>query len=143
AGLAGSGVGRCVWEQVEAGIDVINDGEQPRVGFQAYVAQRLEGFGAVSERKPFRDFVDYPDFAQVWENRGMVMSKVFDAPAADREVRYTDLGPANRECDMFDAALAEVPGRYVETFMTAASPGIVCTTLGNRYYDSHEVYVRA
>ena len=27
--------------------------------------------------------------------------------------------------------------------MTAASPGIVCTTLGNQFYDSHEAYVRA
>ena len=34
-------------------------------------------------------------------------------------------------------------GKYTEAFMTAACPGIVCTTLGNKYYDSHEAYVRA
>ncbi len=141
--LGEAGVRHCVERQIESGIDVINDGEQPRVGFQTYVAQRLSGFGGVTERMPFVDFAQYDDFAQIWANRGMVMSKVFDAPAADAEISYTDLGPATRECDMFDAALAPVKGRYTETFMTAACPGIVCTTLGNKYYDSHEAYVRA
>ncbi|MEQ8660654.1 MAG: methionine synthase, partial [Gammaproteobacteria bacterium] len=124
-------------------LDVINDGEQPRVGFQTYVAQRLSGFDAVSERLPFTDFASYPDFGQIWANRGMVMSKVFDAPAASADVHYTDLAPARRECDMFDAALAGHDGQYTEPFMTAACPGIVCTTMGNKYYDTHEAYVRA
>ncbi|MGD9601895.1 MAG: cobalamin-independent methionine synthase II family protein [Gammaproteobacteria bacterium] len=142
--LAREGVRHVVARQIENGVDVINDGEQPRVGFQTYVGQRLEGFGGVSEREPFTDFAHYPDFGQVWANRGMVMSKVFDAPAANAEVRYRDLGPATRECDLFDAALAEHRGRYTDTFMTAASPGIVCTTLRNAgHYDSHASYVRA
>jgi 5-methyltetrahydropteroyltriglutamate--homocysteine methyltransferase len=141
--LSQAGVERCVGAQIDSGIDIINDGEQPRVGFQTYVATRLSGFGGTSEREPFTDFAQYPDFGDVWANRGMVVSKVFDAPAADAEVSYTDLGPANREFDMFDAALADVGGKYSEAFMTAACPGIVCTTMGNKYYDSHEAYVRA
>lgn len=141
--LASAGVRDAVRRQIAAGLDVINDGEQPRVGFQTYVAQRLTGFGGASQREPFQDFTDYPDFAQIWTDRGMVMSKVFDAPTAQAEVRYLDLGPARREYDMFDAALAEFSGEYAEAFMTAASPGIVCTTMRNAYYDSHEAYVRA
>jgi 5-methyltetrahydropteroyltriglutamate--homocysteine methyltransferase len=31
--------------QAEAGIDIANDGEQQRVGFQTYVPQRMSGFG--------------------------------------------------------------------------------------------------
>ena len=141
--LGAAGVKASVEAQIGSKVDVINDGEQPRVGFQTYVAQRLSGFGGVTERMPFTDFANYPDFGEIWANRGMVMSKVFDAPAADAEVRYTDLAPARREFDMFDEALAEQAGKYTETFMTAACPGIVCTTLGNKYYDSHEAYVRA
>lgn len=141
--LAAAGVQRSVASQIKSGVDVINDGEQPRVGFQTYVANRLTGFGGVSQREPFTDFATYPDFGQIWANRGMVMSKVFDAPAADAEVQYTDLGPARREFDMFDAALAGVKGKFTEAFMTAACPGIVCTTMGNTFYDSHEAYVRA
>lgn len=141
--LGAAGVQHCVQKQVDSGVDVINDGEQPRVGFQTYVAQRLSGFGGVTERMLFTDFAEYPDFGQVWANRGMVMSKVFDAPAADAEVKYLDLAPAKREFDMFDAALNKVGGNYSEAFMTAACPGIVCTTMGNKFYDSHEAYVRA
>lgn len=141
--LASAGVKRVVASQISSGLDVINDGEQPRVGFQTYVANRLTGFDGVSEREPFTDFATYPDFGDIWANRGMVMSKVFDAPAANAEVSYTDLGPARREFDMFDAALADVSGTYSEAFMTAACPGIVCTTMGNKYYDTHEAYVRA
>src|SRR5262245_45270110 len=41
-----------VAKQIEAGIDVVNDGEQPRVGFQTYVPLRMKGFGGTSSRKP-------------------------------------------------------------------------------------------
>ena len=53
--LAAEGVQRSVAKQIESGVDVINDGEQPRVGFQTYVAQRLEGFGGTSQREAFTD----------------------------------------------------------------------------------------
>ncbi len=140
--LAGEGVRDVVARQVAAGVDVVNDGEQPRVGFQTYVAQRLEGYGGASERDGFKDMTDHPDFLEMLFQR-MATAKVMDAPKAIAEVEYVDLGPARRECDFFDAALKEHEGRYTETFMTAASPGIVCTTLRNGFYDSHEAYVRA
>ena len=140
--LAAEGVRDVVGRQVRAGVDVINDGEQPRVGFQTYVAQRLEGYGGASERDGFKDMTDHPDFLEMLFER-MTTSKVSDAPKAIAEVTYADLGPAERECDLFAGALKEHEGAYTETFMTAASPGIVCTTLRNGFYDSHEAYVRA
>ena len=141
--LAQQGVEQCVAAQVNSGIDVINDGEQPRVGFQTYVGQRLEGFGGVSERPAFSDWADYPDFLELWNRRGMKMSKVVDAKAAIADVKYVDLEPAKRELEMFSSALSGQSGSYVESFVTAASPGIVCTTLVNQHYDTHEAYVRA
>ena len=35
--------------QLKAGIDIISDGEQPRVGFSMYVPLRMSGFGGESE----------------------------------------------------------------------------------------------
>ena len=92
--------------------------------------------------RSFKDFADHPDFAQIWVKRGMVFSKVFDAPTAQADVQYKDLAPAKRECDLFDVALAAQTRKPEDVFMTAASPGIVCTTLRNAWYDSHEAYVR-
>jgi 5-methyltetrahydropteroyltriglutamate--homocysteine methyltransferase len=37
-------VAECVRKQVEAGIDIVNDGEQSKPGFFSYVRERLEGF---------------------------------------------------------------------------------------------------
>ena len=44
-----------VERQTASGVDVINDGEQPRVGFQTYVAQRMKGFGGEFKRPRSRD----------------------------------------------------------------------------------------
>src|SRR4030095_13861222 len=38
-------VGEIVRRQLEAGVDIGNDGEQPRAGFSTYVARRMRGFG--------------------------------------------------------------------------------------------------
>ena len=46
-----------VTKQMEAGIDVGNDGEQRRIGFQTYVPQRMTGFAGVSKRRRGREFV--------------------------------------------------------------------------------------
>lgn len=132
-----------VRKQLEAGIDIGNDGEQPRVGFQTYVARRMKGFGGESVRPIPHDFAEFPGFAALWRKRGMVTTKVFNAPQAVAEVEYADLGEAEKECNLFLRCTAQQPQKFSERFMTAASPGIIATTLLNAYYDSHESYVLA
>ena len=44
---ATAAVEECVRRQVEAGLDVINDGEQRKSGFTTYLKERLAGFEAV------------------------------------------------------------------------------------------------
>ena len=51
---------RVIAKQVEAGVDVGNDGEQSRVGFQTYVPRCLCGFGGESKRPPARDQAEFP-----------------------------------------------------------------------------------
>src|SRR3569832_251442 len=47
-----------VEEQVKAGIDIGNDGEQQRGGFQTYIPQRMSGFAGESKRRRGRDYED-------------------------------------------------------------------------------------
>jgi 5-methyltetrahydropteroyltriglutamate--homocysteine methyltransferase len=136
-------VASVVRQQIDAGIDIINDGEQPRVGFQTYVPQRMAGFGGASSRPSPTDYREFPGFARAMAARFTRRSKVRDAPQAVADVRYEDLAAAREECDLFEAASAGHAGRYVERFMTAASPGIIATTMLNAHYDSHEAYVFA
>ena len=70
-------------------------------------------------------------------------SKVSNAPQAVADVVYDDLGAAEEECRMFRRRLAALAAQPVETFMTAASPGIIATTMLNAHYDSYEAYVFA
>ena len=53
-----------VAKQKEAGIDIGNDGEQQRVGFQTYVPQRMSGFGGESKRRRGREFEEFPELVQ-------------------------------------------------------------------------------
>ena len=48
--------------QLKAGIDIISDGEQPRVGFSMYVPLRMSGFGGESNRPLPKDLEDFPIF---------------------------------------------------------------------------------
>ena len=132
-----------VARQMEVGIDVGNDGEQPRAGFSTYVARRMRGFGGSSARLPARDVVEFPDYGEMLARRRQGAARIGDAPQAVAAVRYEDLGEAERECDLFQRVADAAPGRFVERFMTAASPGTIATVLLNAHYDSHERYVLA
>src|SRR5512136_2069057 len=87
--------------QLEAGIDVGNNGEQPRAGFSTYVAGRMKGFGGTSRRELAQDLIDFPDYAEMLARRRRDAARIGDAPQAIAEIDYADLGPAARECDAF------------------------------------------
>ena len=143
ARLSEKAVHHVVRQQVACGVDVVNDGEQPRVGFQTYVAQRMKGFGGESKRPRSRDFTDFPIFGEFMLKRIPRRSKVTNAPQAIADVVYEDLGPANDEIRLFKSALKDLSSPPSETFMTAAAPGIIATTMLNAHYDTHEAYVFA
>ena len=132
-----------VARQLDAGIDVGNDGEQPRPGFSTYVVDRMTGFGGESQRPLARDLVDFPDYAEMLARRRRDAARIGNAPQAVGDVAYTDLGPATRECDLFERATDAHPKKFAERFMTAASPGVMATILLDAHYQSHERYVMA
>jgi 5-methyltetrahydropteroyltriglutamate--homocysteine methyltransferase len=122
--------------QLDSGIDVGNDGEEPRVGFQTYVPQRMSGFGGVSQRKMLTDMVKFPKYAEMFSARTWSAEKerpkVWNAPQAKTKVRYEKgLKDIKFELDAFDAALKrkKAKGAFLETFVTAAAPGIISTTM--------------
>jgi len=124
--------------QVEAGIDVGNDGEQGRESFFTYVQHRMTGFGGTSLRSGMRDLLEHPDFLELVVPRHVRRQvNLMAAPAAVSDVAYRDTGEIDAEC----ALVAGAP--FVETFMTAASPGIVAAAMENRHYPSMDEYVRA
>ncbi len=130
---------RVIDKQVEAGVDVGNDGEQSRVGFQTYVPRCLCGFGGESKRPPARDQIEFPSWGRQTAMRFPHTARAMNAPAALSDVRYVNGAPIKDDA----ARLKRLGGRFSECFMTAPSPGIVATTMLNQHYDSHEAYLTA
>ena len=127
-----------VASQLAAGVDVINNGEQPRVSFSTYVAQRMAGFGGSWQRRGHRDQNEYPG---VVRPRRIQLTQ--GIPACIGPVLYQRLDMVEAECRQFLDAVNAAGSQPEDMFMTAASPGIVALTLGNQHYDSHEEYVFA
>jgi 5-methyltetrahydropteroyltriglutamate--homocysteine methyltransferase len=136
-------VGEIVEAQVAAGIDIGNDGEQQRVGFQTYIPERMSGFGGESKRKVGKDFQEVPELIEMFLRRFPKRSKISNAPQAIGEVRYLDTKDIKAEIARFKRCVAAAGAPFAETFATAPSPGIVATTMMNAYYDSHEAYLMA
>ena len=131
-----------VVRQLEAGVDVGNDGEQPRVGFSTYPAKRMRGFGGESKRRMSRDIAEHPDYLARLARMRAGSARINDAPQAVADVAYTDLGEATAECDLFQRCVAGTKG-FAEPFMTAASPGVIATIMLDAHYGSHERYIKA
>jgi 5-methyltetrahydropteroyltriglutamate--homocysteine methyltransferase len=124
--------------QVDAGVDIGNDGEQARESFVTYVQHRMTGFGGASGRSQMADLADHPDLGELMRARRERMEvTLMGAPAAVGAVSYGDTGELEAEL----ALVADAP--FTETFMTAASPGIVASVMENRFYPGLEEYVTA
>jgi 5-methyltetrahydropteroyltriglutamate--homocysteine methyltransferase len=121
-----SAVAEVLRAQLDAGMDIVSDGEQPRVGFSMYVPMRMQGFGGESKRPTPQDVDDFPLFAKMRQARQQRRNRIYSPPRAIAEVRYVNLDEARMECEM-----------------SAASPGIIATTMENAYYDSYRSYVLA
>ena len=131
-----------VARQKQAGIDIGNDGEQQRVGFQTYVPQRMSGFGGESKRRRGREFEEFPELVQYLMRRFPSVSKQQNAPEAQAELHYHDTSAIEGEIARFKRIASE-GAPFAETFMTAPSPGIIASTMLNAHYPSQEAYLAA
>ncbi len=135
---------RVVAAQQTAGIDIGNNGEQARESFFTYVQHRLSGFGGQSDRPIMRDIVQYPSFLELkLPDFSRTTVSLMNAPKAVAAVRYVDRSALEQECADFRRILDEQAERFVESFMTAASPGIVAAAMLNEHYPTYQAYVQA
>jgi 5-methyltetrahydropteroyltriglutamate--homocysteine methyltransferase len=134
-----------VSQQIAAGIDIGNNGEQQREGFFLYLRHRLSGFGGSWQRSPRGDVERYPLFKEAMQRQlaGKDAVSNFAPPKAVGAIRYLDPALVHRECGDFRTALDAAGNRFVEPFLTAPSPGIVAAAVLNEHYASEEAYLAA
>jgi 5-methyltetrahydropteroyltriglutamate--homocysteine methyltransferase len=149
AAIAAAGRAALAWvvpKQIEAGIDVGNNGEQQRESFFLYLRDRLSGLGGSWERTSRADVDRYPVFRKMWNEQHAAKVQVSNfskLPKAVGAVTYKDDGAIRDECADFRAILDRTPDAFREPFMTAPSPGILASTIFNEYYDGQAAYLRA
>ena len=123
-----------VRQQVEVGVDVVNDGEQGKVGYSTYVRHRLTGFGGQSAVPSRADWSDFPEAAARSERRSTI-----SRPACDGPIEWKDRGAVQKDAASLRAAVDAA--RPTEAFMTAASPGVIAHFLPNQHYPTREAYL--
>lgn len=125
--------------QAEAGLDIINDGEQSKPSYATYIKDRLDGFGGTGNSFAFQDIEDFPTTKErVFSDPGRKHRKT---PACNAPITVKDMTAVDRDAKALNASLAKHAGK--QAFMSAASPGVTALFFRNDYYDSDEDYVFA
>jgi 5-methyltetrahydropteroyltriglutamate--homocysteine methyltransferase len=127
-----------VQRQLAIGLDVINDGEQGRSQYAAYVKERLTGFDGerLIRARPRLGDADFPEYVVTHQSSASIPQPACTGPVAWRDRAAVQQDIANLRAAVGTQAVEEV-------FMTAASPGVIANFLPNEYYPTEEAYLYA
>ena len=139
-------VAQIVREQVEHGLDVVDDGEMAKPSFVTYATQRLGGFGAREGVSPVGAFAgsrEYLAFPEFYASAGGPSP---GGVGRDRRVQWVCTQPityigheaVQRDIGNLKAALQGVGA--TEAFLPAISPSNVQSLLINEYYPTEEEF---
>ncbi len=128
-----------VRRQVEAGVDVVSDGEMSKISYATYIKDRLTGFAGDSPRTPPKDLEDFPRFLERQAQTKGTPS--YKRPRCVGPIEVKDRGPLKEDLANFHAAGAA--GQPVEGFLNAAAPGVIALFQPNDYYPDHANYLEA
>ena len=128
-----------VARQVQAGVDLVSDGEMSKISYATYIKDRITGFEGDSERRPPSDLEAFPGFLQRQAASGGTPS--YRRPCCVGPIAVKDTGPVQADIRRLQAAVAA--HGPTDAFMNAASPGVIALFQPNRHYPSHEDYLFA
>jgi 5-methyltetrahydropteroyltriglutamate--homocysteine methyltransferase len=127
-----------VQKQIEAGIDVINDGEQGRTDYTVHVLDRLTGFEGESTPPLGTGEPEFPELAAILSQFATPFQH---RPACSGPVAWKDWPAVEADIARAKAALAN--SGAAEWFMTSPSPGQIARYLKNHHYKTDEEYLFA
>ena len=131
--------GETVRRQVEAGIDIVSDGETSKISYATYVKDRYTGFGGDSPRRPPADLRLFPTFLKRLADSGGTPQ--YSRPCCIGRVEPKGQGELLKDIAALKAGM--VAHGAAEGFMNAASPGVISLFLPNDYYPSRSAYLGA
>jgi 5-methyltetrahydropteroyltriglutamate--homocysteine methyltransferase len=141
-----------VRRQADVGLDIVNDGEQTKTSFVAYICSRLGGFEFIdpSERPglpPTRDALAFPavyeDVARLTafrrKEQPLRLPRMW--MRCTGPITYTGHADLKADIDYLKAALGSVPAE--EAFITSISPSNLELNHRNEFYRTGEEYLAA
>ncbi|PWJ20861.1 cobalamin-independent methionine synthase II family protein [Jannaschia seohaensis] len=128
-----------VRRQVEAGIDIVSDGETSKISYATYVKDRYTGFSGDSPRNAPADLKLFPNFLKRLAADGGTPK--YARPMCTGEVRSKGQDELKTDIANLKAAMAEHGA--AEGFMNAASPGVISLFLQNDFYPTRDAYLAA
>ena len=137
--VAAKAVEDVVRRQVEAGVDIVCDGEMAKPGYATYIKDRLTGFSGDSPRRPPADLALFPAYLKKIHAAGETPTIIRQRCTGPVAVR--DRKPLADDLARMNAAMKPVAA--AGAFMTAASPGVIANFQPNEFYPSHEAYLEA
>jgi 5-methyltetrahydropteroyltriglutamate--homocysteine methyltransferase len=139
AAIIRDAVNAVVKQQVESGVDVVSDGEMSKISYATYIKDRITGFDGDSERSPPSDLEEFPGFLARQASSGG--TPTYRRPCCVGDIAVKDMGPV--EEDIANLLAANEKHSPTQSFMNAASPGVIALFQPNKHYASHEEYLDA
>ncbi|MGA8756740.1 MAG: cobalamin-independent methionine synthase II family protein [Stellaceae bacterium] len=140
-----SAVAEVVRQQVECGLDSVNDGELSKTNFTDYVRWRIAGYVERPSAGPrrlsitARDETKFADYFRANPRARPVGPPTM--PVCVEKLRYTGQGEIAADIANLKAAIATV--NVAGAFLPANSPGTIEHWLVNEYYKTDEEFVFA
>lgn len=128
-----------VQKQVDAGLDIINDGEQGRADYTIHVKDRLTGYDGPNQQIPMS--ADEDEFPELTEMLKPFATPLTHRPACTGPVDWLDWEAAQADIDRAASVIGQAKAEDV--FMTSPSPGQIARFLPNLHYGSEEEYIFA
>jgi 5-methyltetrahydropteroyltriglutamate--homocysteine methyltransferase len=135
-----------VKQQVETGLDVVNDGEMGKPSFITYPTQRLAGLEKREGTRPSpfsntRETRDFPEYYQSTVAEQVSARRRRALMVCTGPIKYKGHDQLKFDLDALKAALATAGA--TEAFVPAIAPSNIETTTPNEYYPTAEAYVFA
>jgi len=131
-------VSATVKKQVEAGVDIVSDGETSKISYATYVKDRYTGFSGDSPRNAPADLKMFPGFLKRLADDGGTPQ--YARPMCTGEVKSKGQGELQKDIDNLNSAIKEHGAN--RGFMNAASPGVISLFLQNDHYSTRDAYLR-
>jgi 5-methyltetrahydropteroyltriglutamate--homocysteine methyltransferase len=128
-----------VRKQLDAGIDIVSDGETSKISYATYVKDRYTGFSGDSERNAPGDLKLFPGFLKRLADDGGTPQ--YARPMCTGEVKSK--GHGELESDIANLQAGMAAHAATRGFMNAASPGVISLFLQNQHYKTREAYLAA